>query len=105
VLGVRGRGFQWSGEDYILRRFIIFSHKILFESNDKIRMTEMGLDCSCMGDEKDAYRALVGKLRKMNMGDREIGGITIIKKILKRCDGKSWFGFIFPAQGTCTGLL
>jgi hypothetical protein len=60
-VGRKREGVPVEWRRHIEEIYYVFSHKILFESNDKIRKTEMGWACSCMGDEKDAYRALVGK--------------------------------------------
>jgi hypothetical protein len=52
-----------------------------------------------MGDERDAYSLVDGNLRKTNtLGYKRISGIRVLNEILKRWDGKPWFGFIRPSR-------
>jgi hypothetical protein len=48
----------------------------------------------------------VGKPQgKRPLEDEDIGGLTIIKRILERYDGMIWIGLIWLRIGTSGGLL
>ena len=59
----------------------------------------MGWARGCMGEQRDAYRVVVGKPEENGqLGRQKHKWDYNIKKDLKKRDGKSWFGYIRPGR-------
>jgi len=55
---------------------------------------------TCMGEIKNAYNILAGKLERSNhLEDLDIGKRIILDWILRKYNGKMWTGFIWLRKG------
>jgi hypothetical protein len=59
-----------------------------------------------MGEKRNEYRILVGEPEEKNhWEDQDVGGWTILRRILERENGLVWSGSVWLRRGTSGGLL
>ena len=59
-----------------------------------------------MGDNRGAYRSMVGRLRERDhLKDLGVDERTILKLIFRKWDGETWIGLIWLRKRTGGGCL
>jgi hypothetical protein len=75
-------------------------------AGDKIEKNEMGWACGAYGEERGAYRVLVGKPEGRDYwGDLSVDGWIILGWISRRWDVGMWTGLGWHRIGTGGGRL
>ena len=66
-----------------------------YNSGDQIKEHKMGMACGMCGENRNAYRSLVGTRRKETTHTQDLGldGTIILKLILKKWDGRVCPGY------------
>lgn len=60
--------------------------------------------CITQGEVRDSYCLKTFGLKTLKgrgLGDQDLGGMTILKLVLKKCDGRFWTQFIWRMARLC----